>query len=341
MSRSAPIEPLPFPVLVGDVGGTNARFALLADPQSPPQLLPLIATADYSGLEAVVQTFVLPHTRLRPRAAVIDIAGPITGDAARITNAEWVIRPAETIRVTGIEDVVLLNDFEALALALPALVPEDLEQLGNGSETAAGAKVVLGPGTGLGVGALVPAGGIWAPVPGEGGHVEFGPAEADEFAVWAHLEAEHGRVEAETILCGRGIVQLYRALIAAEGGAALHDNPAAVTDAALAGSDPAAVRTLALFCRMLGRFAGDMALIFMARGGVYLGGGIPPRILPLLQGSEFRRAFEAKRPHHGLMQSIPTWVITRENPALAGLAAFSRDPNRFAVALEGRRWRPG
>ena len=339
MSRPAPLDPLPFPVLIGDVGGTNARFALLAEPSGPPQLLPLIATGDFAGLEAVVENFVMAHTSLRPRSAVIDIAGPITGDAARITNAEWVIRPADTIRVTGIEDIVLLNDFEALALALPALVPDDLVQLGGGSEATLGAKVVLGPGTGLGVGALVPAGGIWAPVPGEGGHVEFGPAEPDEFAVWEHIDAEHGRVEAETILCGRGIVQLYRAVSAVDGAASRHASPAEVTEAALAGADAAAVRTLTLFSRMLGRFAGDMALIFMAGGGVYLGGGIPPRILPFLQAGEFRRAFEAKRPHDGLMASMPTWVITRENPALAGLAAFARDPNRFGVALAERRWR--
>jgi glucokinase len=341
MSHSAPIDPLPFPVLIGDIGGTNARFAIIVEREAPPQDLPLVATADFPDFEAAVQDFVLTHTGLRPRAAVIDIAGPITGETAKITNADWVIRPAETIRRTGLEDIVLFNDFEALALALPSLVSGDLAFLGGNPEPAPGAKVVLGPGTGLGVGALLQARGLWVPAPGEGGHVEFGPAEPDEFAFWPRLEAEHGRIEAETILCGRGLLNLYRAVAAVDGADAGFESPAEVTDAALAGSDPATVRTLALFCRLLGRFAGDMALIFMARGGVYLGGGIPPRILPFLSQGEFRRAFEAKTPHAGVMAGIPTWAITRDNPALAGLAAFAGDPNRFGVALAGRRWRRG
>ena len=341
MAHSVPVDPLPFPVLIGDVGGTNARFALIAEPDAPPQVLPLVGTADFPDFETAIEEWVAAHASLRPRAAVIDIAGPITGDAVKITNADWVIRPAETIRRTGLEDVVLFNDFEALALALPVLAADDLVFLGGDPEGAPGARVVLGPGTGLGVGALLQTGGTWVPVPGEGGHVSLGPAEPDELALWSRIEPEHGRIEAETLLCGRGLVQLYRAVADADGAAQRYTSPADVTDAALAGSDPTAVRTMSLFCRLLGRFAGDMALIFMARGGVYLGGGIPPRILPFLAKGEFRRAFEAKAPHERVMAAMPTWVITRENPALAGLAAFAGDPNRFGMSLIGRRWRKG
>jgi glucokinase len=233
----------------------------------------------------------------------------------------------------------LLNDFEALALALTALDPADVERVGPEISSSSGAKVVIGPGTGLGVGALIEAGGLFVPVPGEGGHVELGPAEADEFAIWPHIEPEDGRISGETLLAGRGIVRLLRAVAASEGREATHATPAEVTRAALAGADPIAERTLLLYSRLLGRLAGDMALVFVARGGAYVGGGIPPRILPFLHRGEFRRAFEAKAPHHTMMTAIPTFVITRENPALAGLAAFARAPGRFGVSLLGRRWR--
>ena len=198
--------------------------------------------------------------------------------------------------------------------------------------------MVLGPGTGLGVGALVAAGGLWVPVPGEGGHVALGPAEADEFPLWANIEPE------DRAHIGRG------ASLRTRPGAALSRGrgdrwreptlakPAEITKAALADRCAGATNTVAL-CRFLGRLAGDMALIFMARGGVYIGGGIPPRILPFLRDGEFRRAFEAKAPHEDLIATIPTYVIVGENPALQGLAAFAREPERFGVNLAGRRWR--
>lgn len=340
MAFDPAIDPVPFPVLIGDIGGTNARFAMIADRDAPTDLLPAVATADFPDLEAAVEA-VLAGTGLRPRSALIDGAGPITELGVDLTNAQWNIRPAETIRRTGMVDVILLNDFEALALALTALQPADLEPIGNVPLSPSGAKVVLGPGTGLGVGALIEAGGLWAPVPGEGGHVALGPVEADEFAVWAHIEPEHGRISAEAILCGRGLVRLYRAVAAIEGADAMLAQPAEITEAALAGSDMHAMRTLSLWCRLLGRFAGDMALTFMARGGAYIGGGIPPRILPFLQDGEFRCAFESKAPHEEMMAAIPIWVMTGENPALAGLSAFARTPERFGVAIAGRRWRSG
>jgi len=334
-----PIEPMPFPVLIGDIGGTNARFALVAGKDAPVEVFAPVATADFPDIEAAIKAGVFAQTALRPRSAVIDAAGPITGDFVNLTNADWVIRPADTIRRLNMEDVILLNDFEAMALALPSLVETDLQSIGGDAAPADGPKVVLGPGTGLGVGALIPSGGLWVPVPGEGGHVSLGPAEPDEFALWPNIEPEHGRIEAETLLCGRGLVQLYRAVAATDGAPAAFTRPADITQAALAGVEPVSVRTVSLYCRLLGRLAGDMALVFMARGGVYIGGGISPRILPFLKKGGFRRAFEAKAPHQAVMATIPTFVIVRENPALEGLAAFARGPERFGVNLVGRRWR--
>jgi glucokinase len=328
-----------FPVLIGDIGGTNARFALLSDRGAQPELFHPIATADHPDIESAVRDAVFARTSTRPVSAIIDLAGPITGDAVDLTNADWVVRPRDMIAALGLKDVILLNDFEALALALTAFQPDDLQLIGPAKPGAAGAKVVLGPGTGLGVGALLEAGGLFVPVPGEGGHVSFGPEEPDEFPLWSHVEPEFGRIEAETFLCGPGIVRLYRAVARTEGREPGEASPAEVTQRALAGGDPLAVRTLALYARFLGRFAGDMALTFMARGGVYIGGGVSPHILPILRSGEFRRAFEAKAPHQAVMAGIPTWVITRDNPAMPGLSAFAHAPERYGVSLKGKRWR--
>jgi glucokinase len=336
---SVSLQPIAFPVLIGDVGGTNVRFALLSDANAEPRLLPTVLTADYPDIVTAIEEAVLARTSLLPRTAVLAVAAPVRGEEVRLTNAEWVIRPGDLMQALGLGDVVLINDFEALALALNALGPSDLEQIGGGRPDPAGPKVVLGPGTGLGVAALVRAKDQWVPLPGEGGHAALGPAEPDEFPLWAAMEPEHGRISAEAVLSGRGIVRLYRAVAANEGAEPRFATPDAISAAALAGEDDAARRTLQVYCRILGRLAGDLALVFMATGGVYVAGGIAPRLVPFLRTSEFRRAFEAKAPHQAVLADIPTWVITAEQPALVGLAAFARQPGRFAIALTGRRWR--
>ncbi len=341
MRDTDPAAALPFPVLIGDIGGTNARFAIVPDRDAPLEVFHSVATADFPNIESAVEKSVFPYSKHRPRAALIDLAGPIVGDAVDLTNADWVIRPRDMISALGLVDVLLLNDFEALALALTALTPDDVVKIGGGEPSTTGAKVVIGPGTGLGVGGLVNSGGPdgqWVPVPGEGGHVSLGPVAADEFALWPNVTPEHGRISAEVLLSGRGIVALYRAVAKTEGEVPSHSTPAEVTTAALEKSDPLAVRTLTLYGRLLGRLAGDMALVFMARGGAYVGGGIPPRILPFLTNGEFRRAFEEKAPHQEVMATIPAYIIVSENPALQGLAAFARAPERFGVNLSGRRW---
>lgn len=334
----------PFPVLVGDIGGTNARFALIADADAPLLELKPVATADFPDIESAVEETVFAHTALRPCTALIDLAGPIVGDAVDLTNAHWIVRPPDMIARLGLKEVVLLNDFEALALALTALKEEDLAPIPGRSTDGAsapnmpGAKVVVGPGTGLGVGALVNAGALWVPVPGEGGHVTFGPVEPDEFPLWPNIEPEFGRISAEALLAGRGLVRLYRAVARTEGHEPRLTEPAEVTKAALDGTDPPAVQTLTLYSRLLGRLAGDVALTFMAHGGVYIAGGISPRILRFLTQGGFRKAMEAKAPHEELMAQIPSWVIVGENPALHGLEAFARTPERFGVNLSGRHW---
>jgi len=337
---SHPQEPLAFPVLVGDIGGTNVRFGVVHGAAEPLEILPLIATADFPDIETAIVEAVLPKAGARPRSALIAGAGPVHAEGIDLTNAHWLIRPRSVLAATGLADMALLNDFEAQALAVANLDDPAMTTVPIGPDlpTPPNCRVVMGSGTGLGVAGLVYVAGMWTPVPGEGGHVALGPAEQDEAAVWPHIEREGGRISAETLLCGRGITRLYRAVAAQAGASPAHATPAEVSRAALAGDDAVARETMRLFCRLLGRLAGDLALVFMATGGVFIGGGIAPRIAPLLQEGEFRRAFEAKWPHEALMRGIATRMITAAEPGLAGLAAYARRPDSYAVPLAGRRW---
>lgn len=328
-----------FPVLIGDIGGTNARFAMVVDAFAEPKGFPIVQTADYANIDDAIQSAVLDQTSLLPRTIVLAVAGPVDGDEVDLTNCDWVVRPRELISRFGVEDVVVLNDFEAQALAVTGLDDEHLRQIGGGKPEAAGSRVVLGPGTGLGVAGLVHARATWIPVPGEGGHVDMGPRSARDYAIFPHLEPIEGRISAEQLLCGRGIMNIYRAVNAADGTEPRYEDPAAVSAAALSGSDKAAIETFELFLTYLGRVAGDLALIFMARGGVFLSGGIIQKILPLISASGFRAAFEDKAPHTEMLGQMPVYAVTHPLAALSGLASYARTPARFGVATEGRRWR--
>ncbi|RVJ31499.1 glucokinase, partial [Sinorhizobium medicae] len=262
-------QSFPFPILIGDIGGTNARFALLTDAYGEPRQLEPIRTGDFATIEEAMQKSILDKTSVQPRSAILAVAGPIKGDEIPLTNAHWVIRPKDMLASLGLEDVLIINDFEAQALAIAAPADQDVVQIGGGAVRPFNSRVVLGPGTGLGVAGLVYAQHSWIPVPGEGGHVDLGPRTERDFEIWPFLEPIEGRMAGEQILCGRGIMNLYRAVCAANGEAAVLADQAAVTTSALSGADAAAVETVSLFATYLGRVAGDMALIFMARGGVF------------------------------------------------------------------------
>jgi len=327
-----------FPVLTGDIGGTNARFAILIDANAEPKEFPGIRTADFASLEEAIQTAVFDRTSVRPRSALLAVAGPVDGDEIALTNHGWVVRPKALIEAFGLDEVVVLNDFEAQALGVVALGPEHMEKIGGGEAEEEAGRVVLGPGTGLGVAGLVHARGMWIPVPGEGGHVDMGPRSPRDFAVFPHVETIEGRISGEQMLCGRGLVNLYRAVAIADGVAPRLSTPAEITAAALSGEDGQAVEALDMFVTCLGRLAGDLALIFMARGGVYLTGGIVQKIVPALKNGRFRAAFDDKAPHSALLRAMPVHVVTHPLAALAGLAAYARTPARFGIELDGRRW---
>jgi len=329
---------LNFPILIGDIGGTNARFALVVDSYAEPKIFPTVQTADFKTIDDAIQTSVLDKTSIQPVSAVFAVAGPVDGDEIDLTNCDWVVRPRQMKETLGLNDVVVLNDFEAQALAVVALDEEHIEKIGGGAGEVNASRVVLGPGTGLGVAGLVHARHTWIPVPGEGGHVDVGPQTARDYEVFPNMEKIEGRLSAEQLLCGRGLVNIYRAICKTDGKAARFTTPAEITTAALDSSDEIASETLKLFMTVLGRVAGDLALVFMSRGGVFLTGGIAQKIVPLLKDGTFRAAFENKAPHSALVSEMPAYVITHPLAALMGLAAFARTPARFGVSLEGRRW---
>lgn len=336
-----------FPVLVGDIGGTNARFAILVDSYAEPKEFPVLLTKDFETLEDAIQNAVLDQTSIQPRSAVIAIAGPVEGDEIPLTNCQWVVKPHQLMERFNLQDITVLNDFEAQALAVASLDDHHLENIGGAPSQPSGhpnghpngKRVVLGPGTGLGVAGLIRSRQTWVPVPGEGGHVDFGPRSERDLQIFPFIEKIDGRVSAEQVLCGRGIQHIYHAICQADGIKPSLVTPAEITDAALDKSNPQAIETLELFVVYLGRLAGDLALIFMAHGGVYLSGGIPQKIISALRSGSFRAAFEDKAPHQTILKLIPVYVIIHPLAAIAGLAAYARTPALFDIHTDGRRWR--
>ena len=339
MHHATENERLPFPILLGDIGGTNARFSILADETAEPIRFANVRTADYLTIDDAIRQDVLEKTPVRPRSAILAVAGPIEGDEIDLTNCDWVVRPRILISELGFDDVLVLNDFEAQALAVACLTDDYREVIGPSFPPVTASRVVLGPGTGLGVAGLVHARETWFPVPGEGGHVDIGPRSRRDFEIFPHLEPIEGRISAEQLLCGRGLVNIYRAVCAADGIAPTLALPADVTATWHSGSDRQAAETVSLFATYLGRLAGDLALVFMAKGGVFLAGGISQRIIPALMQPEFRAAFEDKAPHSEVMRHIPTFVVTHPLAALAGLGSYARTPGAYGISTQGRRWK--
>ncbi|MFN3891203.1 MAG: glucokinase [Beijerinckiaceae bacterium] len=326
----------PHPALLCDVGGTNVRFALAHAPGDRPLPLSTGKTGAQAGFVDAVRAVMrgAPET---PRSILVCAAGPMAGRTIQLTNAAWRIDGAEAARQLGLAQGLLFNDFEAMAYALASLGPEETRLIGQAPWPAGGLQVVLGPGTGLGVAALAQINGRYAALPTEAGHIDAGPVGAEEVALWPHLERVHGRITAECVLSGPGLARLYAARRAARGLPPLARTPAEITTAGLAG--PGEEReALMLFWRLAARFAGDMAITFLARGGVTLAGGVLPRLRPLLDDAAFRRAFEAKAPMDALARSIPTRLVTSGSAVLTGLAAIAAAPDRFAIDYANRLW---
>jgi len=304
-------------VLLADIGGTNSRFAVPGPDGRPEQML-IVENDTVGSLEDAI-THYLDATGARPRAAVLAIAGPLDGgEEIAMTNRAWRFRRGELARRFGFTKLYVLNDFEAIAWSLTRLAATDARPLGPVLPARAGVKAVLGPGTGLGVAALVPVDGGSQVLASEGGHASFGAQAPDEMEIFARLWRERGIVSAETILSGPGLPRLLQAIDPSSPA----QTPEAVVAAALADA-PAAQQAARLFVRMLGRFAGNLALTFTAVGGIYVAGGVVSRLGPLFDDQAFRAAFEAHPPQEKLLRSIPTFLMHRTEPGLLGCAALA------------------
>jgi glucokinase len=310
--------------LLGDVGGTNARFAWQDAEGAPVRDIATLPTADHATLADAITAYLNGLGRAAPPLCAIGIANPITGDHIQMTNCQWAFSISAMRAQLGFERFVVINDFTALALALQDLAPNELRQLGGGAAVPDAPIGLIGPGTGLGVSGLIrdTAAGRWLPLQGEGGHVTLAATTAREFAVLQLLQAEFGHASGERAISGQGLEALYAAvcqLDAVPGSAPL--TAAEISRRALAGTDAQCVEVLDLFCGFLGNVAGNLALTLGAVGGVYLGGGIVPRLGDAFARSRFRACFEDKGRFRGYLEGIPAYVIhTDVSPALLGAA---------------------
>ena len=308
--------------LVGDIGATHARFGLVS-PNGQLLHSRTLADEDYPTIEAALTAFLAERGALpNPRKGAIAIASPVTGDRVAMTNHPWNFSVLALKDRFGFERLEVINDFTALALALPKLAADERLPVGGGA-AAAGAPIgVLGPGSGLGVSGLVPSGNRWIALTGEGGHATMAPATDREGAVLDRMRRHFDHVSAERALSGPGLVNLYNTLAQLDGVPARGYTAAQITDLAIRAEDPLCVETTTVFCAMLGTMAGNLALTLGARGGVYIGGGIVPKLGQTFVDSPFRERFEAKGRFQAYLETIPTFVVTHPLPAFLGCAAL-------------------
>ncbi|MDA9176357.1 glucokinase [Alphaproteobacteria bacterium] len=316
------------PILVADIGGTNVRFGLGTEPQKPVEKI----------LKYQISTFPNPETAVRKyfddlglsegeiggiKKACFAAAGPVEDDVVSLTNGSWLIDKAQIARLFDL-DFLLINDFSGLANAIPYLPETELLKLGSGEPVAGSPKAIFGPGTGLGVSGAVPdrAGG-WIVLSGEGGHVAFAPRREIEDRILQILRRRipGGRVSAERLLCGSGLEMLFEALAEIEQIAVLPQSAKEIVETGMADEASLQRQTISLFCGLLGKFGGDLALTLGSRGGVYLAGGVALALRAFLPDSAFRTRFEDKGRMQKFNADIPTYLLIGDTPALTGCVA--------------------
>jgi glucokinase len=309
-------------LLVGDVGGTNARFAIAHMVEGRPVLEhhESFPAETYPTFLEGVKAFI-DGCDVKPTSGVIAVAGPVTDGEIDLTNSPWRVSETE-LKTLGLDPVRLINDFEALAWGAPVVPADHLASLGGPAEGEPHTAIaVLGPGTGFGVSALArDIHGNEIAMPSEGGHACFAPGDPIEDEILRILRRRYDRVSIERLICGPGLLNMHRALAEIDGRETHIDDPAQITKEALEDPRSHCGATLARFCAILGAVAGDIALTTGARAGVYIAGGIAPRILPFLQASPFRERFERKGRFKDYMAAIPTNVILHKHAALLGAA---------------------
>jgi glucokinase len=308
-----------FPRLLGDIGGTNARWAWQAAAHAPLQDISVLPCNASASLQQSAASYLAGRGAEQPHSAAIGIATAVTSDEVRMTNNAWSFSIAAFKQALGLERCLVINDFTALAMSLPALGCTDLQAVGGGAAVPRAPIALIGPGTGLGVsGLLANAQGEWSALSGEGGHATIAPADDAESLLLACLRQRFGHVSAERVLSGAGLINLYQAVCEVAGHGAQPLEAAEVTRRALAQSDPDCVQAVQVFSSFLGNVAGNLALTLGALGGVYVGGGIVPRLGAAFDARLFRQRFEEKGRFQDYLRAIPTWIITASTPALIG-----------------------
>ncbi|MBC3933781.1 glucokinase [Undibacterium sp. CY7W] len=317
-----------YPLLLADIGGTNARFAI-ETAHGELQAVKVLPCAAYPSLEDALHSYLHDAASLAAgahqlRHAGIAIANPIHGDQVRMTNHHWEFSISATRHQFGLERLDVVNDFTALALSLPHLQPHQYFQVGGHQALAGSAIGLLGAGTGLGVSGLIPAGERWLPLHSEGGHASFTPANAKEVAILEFAWREFPHVSAERLLSGPGLVLIYRALAELLQAAVAPLEAPDILQRGLQRECAICSEVLSTFCEMLGTMAANLAVTLGARAGIYIGGGIVPRLGDYLLQSGFRARFEDKGRFRDYLAAIPVYVITEAYPALIGLSALHR-----------------
>ncbi|WP_349557449.1 glucokinase [Marinobacter sp. NFXS9] len=317
--------------LVGDIGGTNARFALAQEGDVRPHAIEILRCGGYDNLDGAIRAYMEKVGIDRIKDVCLAVAGPVPSaddpDAqVRMTNNHWRFGLRDIREQFGLRSFKVINDFTAMALGVPHVPEDQLVHVCGGPGNVRRARLVIGPGTGLGVSGLVPLRDGWIPLMTEGGHVDFAPTDETEIAILRILKERFGRVSVERILCGQGLLNLYQAHAEIQGVAAPLDAPEKISNAAVNDGDPLARHALRHFCEILGRTAGNAALTVGSLGGVYLCGGILPRFLDFFLESPFQAAFEDKGRMRPLMESTPVHVVMEPYTGLLGAAEALRNP---------------
>ncbi len=316
-----------FPFLVSDIGGTNARFSIVtgrdAQGYQMSQTRDLV-TGDYETFELCVGAYLETVEGQVPKRACIAVAGPVAGDEIRFTNVNWVFSVEASRKSLGFDSLLMLNDFAALACSVPHLGEGDTLEILAGEAHANAPKAIVGPGTGLGVAALVHSADRWIPVPGEGGHVAYAAQTPREHQLAERLQS-NGYLCAQHLISGLGLVTLYNTLAEIDGCSDRVTDGGEVSVRAFENDEALALEAMNIFCDGIGTLVGNSVVTYVAKGGVYLGGGILPRMIDFFRQSGFERRMKERGALTGFMDSVPVHLIVHKHPALIGAAAWLED----------------
>jgi glucokinase len=306
-------------MFVADVGGTNIRLALIRN--GALQQITKYLCNQFDTITDAINQFANDVHVDTFEYGCIAIACPVNNDLVKMTNHTWAFSKKALQNELQLKSLFVINDFSAVAYSLPTLNQDQIIQIGSGEPTEKGNIAVFGPGTGLGVEHLTWTNNGWQTLDGEGGHVDFAPNDEQDLVVWRYIKAKLGRVPAEELLSGRGIVNIYTAIAKHDGVNPKFDDPAEITNHALANTDPSCVKAVQQFCRVMGSFAGNLALNLCTTGGVFIGGGVASRLGEFFVNSDFRQKFEDKGNFAGYVKNIPTYLIDEPDHGLLGALA--------------------